>query len=195
MIRKDDARVIKTKSKLLTTFKTLLSEKSFEDITVNEICDKSDVRRATFYKHFADKYAFLKYLIGSLRNDFDNRIGNKKMPDATSVYYVEYLHSLVNFLTENENMVKNVLKSEVLPSLMEVIKEKNYEDTCERLKKSVAEGMTLPTTPEICASMMTGAVASTLLSWFKGGKTTPVGALIKGMCAVIQSMQNQVGFA
>ena len=192
MTKKDDARVVKTKAKLLLNFKVLLSEKTFEDITVNEICDRSDVRRATFYKHFADKYAFLKYLVGSLRDDFDNRIRNHTKPDATSEYYVQYVHSLVNFLTENDAIVRNALKSEVLPALIEVIKEKNYEDTCIRLKKSVGEGMRLPASPEICAAMMTGSVASTLLSWFKGDIDMPINELIDEMCAVIESMQNSM---
>lgn len=189
MSTKDDARVIKTKAKLLSTFKALLSEKPFEDITVNEICDLSGVRRATFYKHFADKYAFLKYFVGSLRDVFDNRVESKGILDATSAYYVAYIRRLVNFLIENESMVKNALKSEVLPALMEVIKEKNYEDTCARLKKSVDEGMVLPASVETCASMMTGAVANTLLGWFKNGKPTPINILIEEMSSVIESMQ------
>jgi hypothetical protein len=132
---------------------------------------------------------FLKYFVGSLRDVFDNRVESKGILDATSAYYVAYIRRLVNFLIENENMVKNVLKSEVLPALMEVIKEKNYEDTCARLKKSVSEGMVLPASVETCASMMTGAVANTLLGWFKSGKPTPINILIEEMSSVIEAMQ------
>ena len=190
MKHKEDARVKKTKAKLLEAFRQLLSEKTFEDITINEVCSRADVRRATFYKHFDDKYAFLKYFVGSLRDEFDHTIPKRKKPNATSAYYVEYIRAIVRFLTENELIVKNVLQSEVLPSLIEVIKEKNFEDTCERLRKSVEEGMTLPASIEITASMMTGAVANTLLAWFKGGKAMPVDELIFQMSSVIASMQN-----
>jgi len=190
MKQKEDARVRKTKAKLLSTFKLLLCEKSFEDITVNEICLAADVRRATFYKHFPDKYAFLKYLVGTLRDDFDSKLPKRKKPNATSDYYTEYIRALVNFLTENESMVKNALESEVLPSLIEVIKDKNYEDTCERLRQSTAEGMTLPASVEVTASMMTGAVAGTLLNWFNNGKNIPVEQLIREISAVIASIQS-----
>ena len=67
-----DARVVRTKAKLVLVFKKLLCDKSFEDITVNEICEAADVRRATFYKHYADKYAFLAYFVESLRCEFDS---------------------------------------------------------------------------------------------------------------------------
>ena len=191
MAYKEDARVIKTKNKLLSSFKELLSERSFENITVQEICEKADVKRATFYKHFEDKYSFLKYLVGSLRDSFDSKLPRSIRPDATADYYVEYLRAIVNFLIENENMVKNVMESEVFLLLVEIIKEKNYEDTSDRLSRSVADGMTLPASVETVASMMTGAVASAILNWFKEGKSLPVDALIDEISSVIKSMQNQ----
>ncbi len=191
MTYKEDARVIKTKNKLLSSFKELLSERSFENITVQEICEKADVKRATFYKHFEDKYAFLKYLVGSLRDSFDSKLPKSIKPDATADYYVEYLRAIVNFLLENESMVKNVMESEVFLLLVEIIKEKNYEDTCDRLSRSVADGMTLPASVETVASMMTGAVATAILNWFRDGKSLPVDALINEIASVIKSMQNQ----
>lgn len=191
MTYKEDARVTKTKNKLLSSFRELLCERSFENITVQEICEKADVKRATFYKHFTDKYAFLKYLIGSLRDAFDSKLPTTIKPDATAEYYVEYLRAIVNFLLENEAMVKNVMESEVFLLLVEIVKEKNYEDTCDRLTKSVADGMILPASVETVASMMTGAVATAILNWFKGGKSIPVDSLINEISSVIKSMQNQ----
>ena len=43
MNKKEDARVIRTKAKLFTSFKQLLAEKTFEDITINEICIRSNI--------------------------------------------------------------------------------------------------------------------------------------------------------
>ena len=190
MNAKEDARVRKTKAKLIATFRQLLIEKNFEDITVNELCELSDVRRATFYTHFADKYVFLKYFVGTLRDDFDRTLPKKKKPDASSTYYTEYIRALVNFLIKNEIMVNNALASATLPTLVNVISEKNYEDTCIRLRESVKDGMTLPASVEITAAMMTGAVASTLLRWFKNGRKLDVEVLIEEISAVIAAIQN-----
>ena len=44
-----------------TTMFELLSSKAFEEITVNEICEKSHYPRATFYNYFDDKYDLLSY--------------------------------------------------------------------------------------------------------------------------------------
>ncbi len=40
---------------------TLLSTKSFEEITVGELCNLSNYPRATFYNYFDDKYDLLGY--------------------------------------------------------------------------------------------------------------------------------------
>ncbi len=40
---------------------TLLAEKSFEEITVGELCAKAQYPRATFYNYFDDKYDLLNY--------------------------------------------------------------------------------------------------------------------------------------
>jgi len=42
---------------------SLISEKSFEDITVQDIAARATVNRATFYAHFVDKYALVDNLI------------------------------------------------------------------------------------------------------------------------------------
>ncbi|MEA4926099.1 MAG: TetR/AcrR family transcriptional regulator [Syntrophomonadaceae bacterium] len=44
-----------------TTMFEQLSTKTFEEITVNELCEKSNYPRATFYNYFDDKYDLLNY--------------------------------------------------------------------------------------------------------------------------------------
>ena len=62
-MKKTDVRVKKTYKLLSDALARLLKVKSFEDITVLEICNEADVHRATFYKHFVDKYDFLNAYI------------------------------------------------------------------------------------------------------------------------------------
>ena len=64
-----DLRVQKTYTALTTAFFELLEEEKFEKITVNALCRRALVRRPTFYKHFADKYAFVKYVIYKTQQD------------------------------------------------------------------------------------------------------------------------------
>lgn len=39
----------------------LIKEKDFDNLSVSEICERAGVHRATFYKHFDDKFEFISY--------------------------------------------------------------------------------------------------------------------------------------
>ena len=56
---KEDRRVRKTKSAIKHAFIQLLKERGLENITVQDIADKADINRGTFYLHYEDKYLLL----------------------------------------------------------------------------------------------------------------------------------------
>jgi AcrR family transcriptional regulator len=61
-----DPRVKRTRSLILRSFESLLAEKGFESISVQDVTDKAEVNRATFYAHFPDKYALLDYSVSHM---------------------------------------------------------------------------------------------------------------------------------
>ena len=54
--KKADRRKLKTQKALRDAIAELLMEKELRKITVQEIADKADVNRVTFYKHYLDVY-------------------------------------------------------------------------------------------------------------------------------------------
>ena len=64
---------------LCDAFTELLSKKKFENIMINDLCEKALVRRATFYTHFIDKYDFFTYFIRQNRDQF---ISNWNTPES-----------------------------------------------------------------------------------------------------------------
>ena len=72
-----DPRVRRTRSLILQSFKSLLTEKNFESISVQDVTDKAQINRATFYAHFQDKYALLDYSITQMfREEIEKRTLN-----------------------------------------------------------------------------------------------------------------------
>lgn len=59
-----DPRVKRTHQLLMHALMILLREKEFSAITVQDIVERATLNRTTFYAHFEDKYALLKYMIG-----------------------------------------------------------------------------------------------------------------------------------
>ena len=61
---KTDPRIRRTREMLFQAFQGLLKEKTFEQISVQDLAERSTLNRATFYDHFADKFALLEAMIG-----------------------------------------------------------------------------------------------------------------------------------
>ncbi len=61
-----DPRVRRTRGLILQSFESLLAEKNFENISVQDVTGKAQINRATFYAHFQDKYALLDHSISRM---------------------------------------------------------------------------------------------------------------------------------
>lgn len=61
---KVDPRILRTRKLLQDAFRDLLTERSFNDISVADIADRATVNRATFYAHFEDKGHLASAIVG-----------------------------------------------------------------------------------------------------------------------------------
>lgn len=72
-----DPRVKRTRALILQAFGELLAEQNFESISVQDVTDKAEINRATFYAHFEDKYKLLDYWISQMfRREIEKRTLN-----------------------------------------------------------------------------------------------------------------------
>lgn len=168
MAHKEDLRVIKTKAALTHTFFEMLKEIDVDDITVNELCIRANVRRATFYKHFKDKIDFLTYIIRDIRDTFDKEnITDAKCSNITLDYYVNYISAIGKFLSERRDAISKILRSSLGPIFTYTFMQQNYYDTIDKLEQSVKDGMVLPTSIPVVASMLIGGISHNILRWFE----------------------------
>lgn len=188
MMMKEDARVKKTKEKLFSAFRALLSEKPFEDITIQEICSRAEIRRATFYKHFTDKYDFLATMTASIIHRFDARMTRSKLKDYPIEYHIEYEKRLVRFLVENEDVIYQLLKSNMMPTLLSIIVNEHYKVLIERLNHSIENGERLVAHVNAVATMLAGGIGHVIIKWFGDGKpiseeqlTSEIECLVRAM--------------
>lgn len=99
---KNDIRVTRTYSQLINGIILLLKEKSFDDVSVSQICEISGVHRATFYKHFNDKFEFLNFCIDSMLKtiSFDSlEVGSS--PEIIKVNIMHFVACILEFIDDN----------------------------------------------------------------------------------------------
>jgi AcrR family transcriptional regulator len=100
-----DLRVKRTHKLLLDALYVLLQQKSFEDISVIDICEAAMVHRTTFYRHFEDKYHLLNFAFTQLFEQFQNRIETEHAFSTIKEYYLYILDFLLTFLTRTPSIV------------------------------------------------------------------------------------------
>lgn len=186
--QKEDLRVRKTKKALYEAFLSLLSQKPYEEITVNELCDAAGVRRATFYKHYTDKLGFLTAYTRSLRDKFDTTVHLPENSAPDKDYYVSYAKRMVSFVSENISAIENIIESDLFPFVLSVILEQNYKDTCIYLEKSVKEGMKLRASVNFIASICAGGAASVIYTWLKNGRVQSEESVAEELGILISSL-------
>lgn len=112
----EDKRILKTKRNLKNTLIELLNEKTFEQITVKEICERSQTSRITFYTHFADKYELLDSIfqeyLASARNEYAdlNKLNN---PEKNPIQnYCNLLESILDLCLSTIPFLNNTFPSD-----------------------------------------------------------------------------------
>lgn len=165
MEQKTDLRVIKTRKALTDAFWQMLSEKKFEDITVNDLCDRAMVRRATFYKHFADKFDFFAFVVRGKQAEFDAQIREQTDKTRSQSFYLSIIQHTLDFLDSNEKLVQTVLESNMLPTVLDILSRQITIDIIRKLREDAQNGVPLPASPEVMAHFFTGALVYTARWW------------------------------
>jgi len=65
-----DPRIRRTRKLLQGALRNLMLQKSFDEISVQDITDLATVNRATFYDHYTDKFALLEAMVGGGFHEF-----------------------------------------------------------------------------------------------------------------------------
>jgi AcrR family transcriptional regulator len=163
--QKTDLRVIKTHMALTDAFWQMLGEKKFEDITVNELCERAMVRRATFYKHFADKQEFFAFVIRAKQAQFDAQIRLHSDLTRPRSFYMGIVQYALDFLDSNKKLVQTVLESNMLPTVVDILSKQIAADVAQKLKDDARQGVPLPASPQVMAQFFTGALVHTATWW------------------------------
>lgn len=189
METKCDLRIIRTYKSLTEAFLQLMSEKHFEDITINELCERAMIRRTTFYKHFADKYEFFRFFIRQLQTDFDAASTFSSDYQDPRTFYISIIRHVMDFFREHEKFVNMVLSSNMLSTLLDILSEQITFDIVQKIKIGIKKGIDVPAPPEIVAAFFTGAIIHTIRWWLTQKKQLSEEKLIEEVEKIIFALQ------
>ena len=164
-MEKIDLRIIKTKKSIYDAFISLMSEKTFEEIKVSEICERALINRSTFYSHFDDKFTLFDSLISDMKNSLLGELNKKKITNDTKEYYMDLIRILLDEIDKNKDVYVASLINNRNSIAMDMIYTTLKEDLKEKTK-NYKEGV-IPN--EFLASFYIGGIYIACMEWIKGG--------------------------
>ncbi|MEG7283625.1 TetR/AcrR family transcriptional regulator [Bacillus sp. 0909A] len=170
---KVDPRVKRTNKYLRDALIALLKEKEANSITIQEITEKADLTRGTFYLHYRDKQDFLFQSMTEVLDDLIQQVKpetpvepviiNEDHPPVSFVKLFEYIH-------EHAEYFQVMLSDRGLPqfrSLMaEFVQKRIYEELLSSIEESEKQ---LQFPKEILVSYITSAHIGVICSWLESG--------------------------
>jgi AcrR family transcriptional regulator len=152
-----DRRVRRSRRLLQEALVALIDERGYDRLTVQDVLDRADVGRSTFYAHFRDKDALFMSCFDDLRGELDAMTGAGPEPDTTRPIGVVFEHAYRNrrvYRAVCGRQGGNAFTHRLQRLLFDLLRE--HLDTA---------GSRLPV--EMVAEYFAGALVSTLLWWVR----------------------------
>lgn len=178
-----DPRVKRTRQLLEQALGDLLKEKTFHAITVQDIAERAEVNRATFYAHFEDKYALLNY---SVRTAFQALL-NQQLPPMP-LLTVENLHRLMltmcDYLGGFIGHCAPYSNTDEQGAMLQQVQVYSYEVILEWTKRTPPQ---TSSAPEVVAMVCSWAMFGAVLHWAHEGRKYPPEQLVKQVLEMLTS--------
>src|SRR6266852_3410158 len=157
--KKADRRTNRTRRSLSAAMVELVKEKRFDDITVQNVIDRADVGRSTFYSHFRDKEDLFQKNWERFLDMLAQQIDWEKAGQASFVPVVFLFRHLQEAQTFYKGLVRSRKSDSVLKSGVEYFSWKIEAALNARLKQK----------PAIPISILSNYLASELFGLLSSG--------------------------
>lgn len=142
-----------TKRALAVALKELMAEKSFDKISIGDICDRCEMNRKSFYYHFRDKYDLVNWIYDI---EFISIVSKKEYRSAW-----ELLQDLCTYFYENRTFYRKALQMEGQNSFREHFRDYLHPTLYTYLEGDIQERDTL----EFYVTFFTDAYICTIERW------------------------------
>ena len=175
-----DPRVKRSRQLIQQSFMQLIAEKDFQNITVQDITERAEVNRATFYAHFEDKYALLNHMV---REAFHEML-ESKLPGAPTltlanlrllaIIVCEYLGQ---FLSHCKPMSRNYDHMQIVAQVQKHV----CEVLVEWIRRSPVKAGSGSVSPETTAAILSWVIFGAAFEWANERQKVSIEQLVDQM--------------
>jgi AcrR family transcriptional regulator len=163
---KVDRRIAKSQIAIKNAVTELMSEKSFDDITIQDIADRADVNRGTIYLHYTDKYDLLDKMI-------EEHIENLRglCQSASEMTFQEGNYVWYEYFERNYLFFSTMLASKGAPYFRSRFLDLVIEEF--KTEMDIAAGKNYGLNVDVILQFFGSAVVGAVEWWFKEGMPLP----------------------
>jgi AcrR family transcriptional regulator len=175
--------VKRTRKLLQDAFIALLAEKSFHDISVQDIAERATLNRATFYAHFEDKYALMDQVVrDAFREALQQRVAatapltvsNLELLAATVFEFLGQFHGHCAPTARNlDPLIEAKVQQELDAFLLGWLGQAPGIEASPRVRR------------EMVASVMSWAIFGAGIEWSRGARTISADDRAREVLAVL----------
>lgn len=169
---KVDRRITKSQEAIKKAVIELMTEKSFDDITIQDISDRANVNRGTIYLHYADKYD----LLDKLMEEHINKL-RKTCEWACEMEWIEATLIFFEYFESNYLFFSTMLASKGAPSFRSRFIEFLIEEFKDEV--DVTKGKNHGLSEDVIVKFTANAYVGVLESWLKDGMPSPPHVMAK----------------
>ena len=175
-----DRRQRKTREAIFSAFSELIRKRRYESITVQDIIDRADIGRSTFYSHFETKDSLLKAICYDI---FEHIIEGEKCdyPDETLTLLSRLTHILWHF-EGKKNDIRGILASQSCETFMKYLR-----DYLNEIFTMHAEDFHADVPTEYLKNHLTGSFCETVRWWIQEAPDTAPDKIAEFYLAVTET--------
>jgi AcrR family transcriptional regulator len=149
----NDRRVLRTRRMLRDALIALIAEHGWDRVSVQDVCDRADVGRSTFYTHFADKE---ELLLGGFE-DLRKMLRAQRSPDGRRLAFVG---GLIEHAREHAQLFRAIVGKRAGHAV-----EKRFRQTVTTLVRDDLDGHLPSRALEVTTRYVSGALVELLTFW------------------------------
>lgn len=191
-INPNDPRAKRTRKFLQQAFVELLKQKEFESITIQDIANKAEMNRTTFYSHFQDKYEILELTLNTMFSD----ILSIWIPANSELNEQSLIRNLMLAVCQWQTEAgQGINRKLTISSYIEAnTKNQLYTIILSCLEKVIQNSVQKKRQLEIVATMISSSIYGVVLHWNRNGQSERPEELVQYASPIILSILNTIEF-
>jgi AcrR family transcriptional regulator len=168
-VPKNDRRSLRTRKMLWEALIALIQEKEYSEITIQDIADRANVNRVTFYLHYRDKQDLLESSMEVIFNELTSKITPLTGENFRFDVPPEGMTLVYQYIAENARFYRIILGKNGIPFLIDRFRKYLSQLTIQRFRLLIPPESQGPIPLEMVAEYAAGSIIGLINWWLENG--------------------------